>query len=198
MQREHRTGVALSLCFSLAFCVSSLVFFGLLASAGSAVTFSVEHNARLSFFTACVLVFAICDVVVASSMRAYAFGPSRQTSQALLASSVSPSAAAVIWGLDTGFVVTTFRVTMMTWTLCAGALLGLTPWWLGAAYGVGFCASLLTSLWRTESAGACALSSGRYGARLDVRLSAYNVRCLQALSSLVSSILIGLAVVGAW
>ncbi len=49
-----------------------------------------------------------------------------------------PVAGALLWGLDTGLVVTTFRVTSMTWVAIAVSLLGLVPWWAGVFYAAGF------------------------------------------------------------
>jgi hypothetical protein len=45
---------------------------------------------------------------------------------------------ATLWGLDTGLVVTTFRVAAVTWAALLLAALGLAPWWVGIAYGVSF------------------------------------------------------------
>ncbi|MEU6035896.1 hypothetical protein ABZ801_10840 [Actinomadura sp. NPDC047616] len=45
---------------------------------------------------------------------------------------------ALLWGLDTGLVVTTFRVTSLTWASLTVTLLGLVPWWAGIAYAAGF------------------------------------------------------------
>jgi hypothetical protein len=49
-----------------------------------------------------------------------------------------PAKAALFWGLDSGLVFTTFRVTSLSWAALALTLLGLTPWWSGLAYGLGF------------------------------------------------------------
>ena len=49
-----------------------------------------------------------------------------------------PSAGALLWGLDTGLVVTTFRVTSLSWAALALAALGLVPWWSGLLYAIGF------------------------------------------------------------
>ena len=49
-----------------------------------------------------------------------------------------PSAGALLWGLDTGLVVTTFRVTSLSWAALALTGLGLLPWWSGLLYAIGF------------------------------------------------------------
>lgn len=45
---------------------------------------------------------------------------------------------ALLWGIDTGLMVTTFRVTSLTWVTLTLAFLGLLPWWAGVAYAAGF------------------------------------------------------------
>ena len=45
---------------------------------------------------------------------------------------------ALLWGIDTGLMFTTFRVTSLTWVTLALAFLGLLPWWAGIAYAAGF------------------------------------------------------------
>lgn len=45
---------------------------------------------------------------------------------------------AFLWGLDTGLVLTTFRVTSLTWAALGVTLFGLVPWWAGLFYALGF------------------------------------------------------------
>ncbi|MBO2459000.1 hypothetical protein [Actinomadura violacea] len=61
----------------------------------------------------------------------------RQTPQAYFYR-LGPARGAFLWGLDTGLVVTTFRVTSLTWGALAVTVLGLVPWWAGVAYAAGF------------------------------------------------------------
>lgn len=51
---------------------------------------------------------------------------------------LGPTRGALVWGLDTGLVVTTFRVTSLSWTALTLSFLGLLPWWAGLAYAAGF------------------------------------------------------------
>lgn len=46
--------------------------------------------------------------------------------------------SAFLWGLDAGLVVTTYRVTSLSWAALCLALLGAVPWWSGAFYAAGF------------------------------------------------------------
>src|SRR6266536_3062615 len=61
----------------------------------------------------------------------------RQTPKRLLYQ-LGSSRAAFLWGLDAGLVVTTFRVTSLSWAALTVTLLGLVPWWVGIAYALGF------------------------------------------------------------
>lgn len=45
---------------------------------------------------------------------------------------------ALFWGLDTGLVITTFRVTSLSWAALTLTFFGVVPWWAGAAYALGF------------------------------------------------------------
>ena len=49
-----------------------------------------------------------------------------------------PARGALLWGLDSGLVFTTFRVTSLSWAALTVTVLGLVPWWSGVAYALGF------------------------------------------------------------
>lgn len=51
----------------------------------------------------------------------------------------------LIWGLDTGTMVSTFRTSTATWAALTWLLLLGGPWWVGAAYAAAFCLPLV--LW---------------------------------------------------
>jgi hypothetical protein len=57
-----------------------------------------------------------------------------------------PGKAAFLWGLDAGLVVTTFRVTSLSWAALTITILGLVPWWAGVAYAMGFTVPLATMI----------------------------------------------------
>ena len=48
-----------------------------------------------------------------------------------------------MWGLDAGLVVTTYRVTSLSWAALAVTFFGVVPWWSGLAYALGFSIPLL-------------------------------------------------------
>ncbi len=50
--------------------------------------------------------------------------------------------AGVLWGLDTGTVVSTFRTSAASWGALALTFAGWGPWWAGIGYAAGFCVPL--------------------------------------------------------
>lgn len=46
--------------------------------------------------------------------------------------------APYVWGVDTGLIVTTYRVSFNSWLLLLLALSGLAPVWAGFVYGISF------------------------------------------------------------
>jgi hypothetical protein len=49
-----------------------------------------------------------------------------------------PIRGALVWGLDTGLMVTTYRITAATWATLSLCVLGFLPWWTGVIYATGF------------------------------------------------------------
>jgi hypothetical protein len=118
---------------------SAVLVFGAVTVAGAA--FGVD---RLPVTTRVWLAVALCAamcVLDAISLRAKDFCKltrRRQTPKNLIyryGHRVGP----LLWGLDTGLTVTTIRVSAVTWAALSLAVLNLGPWWLGLAYGLGFC-----------------------------------------------------------
>ncbi|HVL97037.1 MAG TPA: hypothetical protein VM266_14355 [Solirubrobacteraceae bacterium] len=68
----------------------------------------------------------------------------RQTPKDLVG--LPPLVRALVWGLDTGTMVSTFRTSGVTWAALLLALLGAAPAWAGAAYAAGFCLPLLAAV----------------------------------------------------
>jgi hypothetical protein len=77
-------------------------------------------------------------------------GISRQTAERLPHVSRGPGwVVPVLWGLDTGLVLTTFRVSFASYLMLILALAGLMPVWAGAAYGLAFALPLAVAIvWR--------------------------------------------------
>jgi hypothetical protein len=72
-------------------------------------------------------------------LRGRVLGPwiERQTPQRYLYE-YRPWFGALLWGIDTGAVFTTFRVTLLSWVAVVLALLGRLPTLAGAAFAAGF------------------------------------------------------------
>lgn len=84
-----------------------------------------------------LVALTLVDVLAIRKNRYCPLGLRRQTPKALMRRH-SPATVAMIWGFDTGLAVTTFRVAAITWGALLMAALGLSPWWVGLGYGVGF------------------------------------------------------------
>jgi len=76
--------------------------------------------------------------VWAMRRRALSFGLPRQTPKALLYLGEHAWIAPIVWGLDTGLIWTTFRVSFTSWILLFMAATGLAPAWSGVVYGLAF------------------------------------------------------------
>jgi hypothetical protein len=59
-----------------------------------------------------------------------------------------------VWGLDTGLLVTTYRVSFCSWLLLLLTLVGVAPPWAGVVNGISFVFPLMlaTRLMKTGSA----------------------------------------------
>ena len=93
-----------------------------------------------------LVVLASTDVVARKKASYCPIGWRRQTPKTLMHRH-SVTRVAAVWGLDTGLVFTTFRVAAMTWGAFLFAFLGLSKWWIGIGYGVGFVIPLMVLLW---------------------------------------------------
>lgn len=93
-----------------------------------------DYRARLAI--AGVVLFA-CLVLDSGKLGIATPMWRRQTPQRLFYM-FGPSKGALLWGLDTGLMVTTYRVTSLTWAALALSFVGLLPWWSGVAYAAGF------------------------------------------------------------
>lgn len=93
-----------------------------------------------------LLLLASLDVLALRRGTYCPVGWRRQTPRALMYRR-GPAVVAAWWGLDTGLAVTTIRVAALTWGAMLLTLLGLAPWWLGIAYGLGFVLPVMALLW---------------------------------------------------
>lgn len=135
------------LYLALGFVGSSTAVFAALYGVGAVWGQDVPVTVR--HWTAVVLL-AVCAVVDAAMLwsgRVYSVGWSRQTPRRAVYQ-LGDRFGALVWGLDTGLVVTTFRISAATWAALGLALLNVAPAWIGVAYGVGFVGPLAVSVLR--------------------------------------------------
>jgi hypothetical protein len=153
--RRHAAGAVGSL--AAGFTLSAVTVFGAAGLVGDA--FGVSHvPTPVRTWAAIALCVALCaaDVAALRSRGLCKVTMRRQTPKNLVyryGDRVGP----LIWGLDTGLAVTTFRVSAATWAILGLTLLNLAPWWLGVAYAAGFCGPLAIAVvvprWRMERPG---------------------------------------------
>ncbi|TMD16163.1 MAG: hypothetical protein E6J00_01205 [Chloroflexi bacterium] len=120
---------------SLGFAVSALAIFAVVSLAGEALFGWLHRTPAPSLVAAAAL--AALALVDLGAFGLHTPMWRRQTPKQLF-HRFGPSAGALLWGLDTGLVVTTFRVTSLSWAALALAALGLVPWWSGLLYAIGF------------------------------------------------------------
>jgi hypothetical protein len=132
--------------FVATFLTGALAIFSAAGLAGEALRVN-----RLSFSwraggAAAVLVALAClDLFAFKKDRYCPLGPRRQTPRSLIYRHPATTVAAV-WGFDTGLAVTTIRVAALTWGALALTVLGVSSWWAGFGYGIGFLTPVVASI----------------------------------------------------
>ncbi|MGQ0774335.1 MAG: hypothetical protein ACT4NY_07960 [Pseudonocardiales bacterium] len=180
------------------FLVAAFVVFAIVVFVGAA--FWVGQIPVTGRVMVAALVCAVMGAVDVASLRKSSLCKltfRRQTPKALedrYGRHVGP----LLWGIDTGMAVTTVRVSAATWAVFTLCLLQLAPWWVGLAYGVGFCLSLSVATlllpWRP------APKRGSPGEPLWIQIALTRVRpaaqvaCLLALLAVTGAL--GAVVVG--
>lgn len=91
---------------------------------------------------AMAVVGATADLI-AIRRRSFSLGPHRQTPKQLFHGGRWWWVTPLLWGLDTGLIGTTYRVSFGSWLLLLLALLGLAPPWAGLIYGLSFSVPLI-------------------------------------------------------
>jgi hypothetical protein len=67
----------------------------------------------------------------------------RQTPRSLAGRLPAPLVG-LLWGLDTGSVISTFRTSAASWAALVLTVGGWGPWWVGGCYAAAFCIPLAT------------------------------------------------------
>jgi hypothetical protein len=115
------------------FMLSSLGVFALTRLAGVALGLGAQPRMNVIV----VVPLALCAIadVLFPRVRPTLFN--RQTPRGL-SGRYSLRVTGLLWGLDTGTVVSTFRSSAASWAALTLTFAGWAPWWIGIGYGVGF------------------------------------------------------------
>ena len=162
---------AVLVIFVVAFLAGALAIFSVAGLAGEALRVDRLPFAWRAGGAAAVLVaLAGLDLVSAKKNRYCPLGLRRQTPRSLIYRRSAPTVSAV-WGFDTGLAVTTIRVAALTWGALALAVLGVSSWWAGFGYGIGFLVPVVGSILAQPSTEP-ATPGASLGLRLEWQLSA--------------------------
>lgn len=140
--QSRRRHAALLSRFAAAFAGSAVTVFAVAGAIGAAAGYLLPTTARLVVAWAVLCAALILD---AYSLRHKTWCPvtaRRQTPKTILLQ-YGERRAAVAWGLDTGLIFTTYRMSAISWALLALAAVGIAPWWLGLGYAAGFLTPLV-------------------------------------------------------
>jgi hypothetical protein len=184
-----------SLAIGIAFVVSATAVFALVYVLGRLVGVGdVPVDRRTLLAAAGLLALAALDVRAITRSTYCPLSWRRQTPKSLVHRR-SATLVASAWGFDTGLAVTTVRVAAITWGAVLLAGLGLSAWFAGLGYGLGFALPFVVLLW-THRVGRAAGSASPVDPGLESMLA--KRRPLQALSAtlltLAGALLIGLVV----
>lgn len=124
---------------------------------------------RASLGAAGLLALAAIDVAATRRSTYCPLGWRRQTPRSLMRRR-SVTFVAAAWGFDTGLAVTTVRVAAITWGAILLVGLGLSAWFTGVGYGLGFAIPFLVLLW-THRAGRLAKTSSPVDPGLESMLA---------------------------
>lgn len=142
---NRRRGTPPIAAMSAGFTVSAVTVVGAAHVTGAA--FGIAHvpvDVRVWIALPLCAALAVLDVAAVRARSLCKITMRRQTPKNLIyryGDRVGP----LIWGLDTGLAVTTFRVAGATWAVLGLSLLNLVPWWLGLVYAMGFCVPVATA-----------------------------------------------------
>lgn len=121
--------------------LSSAASFALAAWIGGALSSALPLRIRLSILLGTVLVLLVIDLARSRRGLQCSLGLRRQTPRRLGFQPIGP----LLWGLDTGLPLTTYRATPLPFIGLACVALGFGHPWIGLAYAAGFLGSLVVS-----------------------------------------------------
>jgi hypothetical protein len=133
--------------FAVAFLLGAVLVFAAAFFLGVVLRMGdVSLGWRKAIAAAGLVALAAVDIAAIRKGRYSPIGLRRQTSKRLMYR-YPPVAVAAAWGFDAGLAVTTFRVAAITWGALGFAFLGLSSWYTGLGYGLGFALPLTILLW---------------------------------------------------
>lgn len=112
---------------------------------GALILGTVPFDVRLAVCAMAAGVAVLADAI-AITRNSLPPGLKRQTAKSLAHNAaLSWWVTPLFWGLDTGLIWSTFRVSSTSWVLLIGALLNVVPPWGGLAYGLAFTLPLIAA-----------------------------------------------------
>lgn len=130
------------LLFAAAFTASATAVFAVASGIGSPARALVPPSTRVLLTLLVLLVAILLDAYSLRRKRLCPLTARRQTPKTVY-NDYGSGPAALAWGFDTGLVVTTYRVSSISWALLLLSVLGVAPWWTGLGYALGFVTPLL-------------------------------------------------------
>jgi len=137
---RHYVGI-----LAVAHIASATVFVALLSRMGEMIQLRVPSSWVPFILLPAALLGAAIDVR-AIRRGSFSVGLRRQTPKALAHLSRLWWVTPLLWGLDTGLIWTTFRVSFCSWILLLLVLLGVAPAWSGLVYGLCFAIPLVVTV----------------------------------------------------
>jgi len=179
----------------VAFVLGAIVLFALVYGLGRLLGVNdLPDDWRIGLGAAGLLTLAAIDVQATRKSTYCRLSWRRQTPKSLMHRH-SPTVVAAVWGFDIGLAITTVRVAAATWGAILLTGLGLSVWFTGLGYGLGFALPFVALLW-THRVGRTARSPLPVDPGLESMLA--KRRRLQAVSAALltvgSTILVGLIV----
>lgn len=184
-----------SLVLGVAFVVGATALFALVDALGRLVGIAdLATEWRIGLGAAGLLALAAVDVKATREATYCPLSWRRQTPKSLVHGH-SATFVAAVWGFDIGLAVTTVRVAAITWGAILLTGLGLSVWFTGLGYGLGFALPFVILLW-THRVGRLARAPGPVDPGLESMLA--RRRPMQAVSATLltigSAALVGLII----
>lgn len=121
----------------IAFLVSSAFVFAVVSAAGAATLLALPAATRSVLLGLCASGLFVVEFHALIRSKACVIGPRRQVPK-MLAHQNPQWLTALMWGLDSGTALTTYRFTTLPWLSLLAVLLGRLSWTASFLYSAGF------------------------------------------------------------